>query len=465
MKVKYLIAGAGPTGLGAAYRLKELGEDDFLVIEREAGPGGLARSFIDSEGFTWDIGGHVHFSRYEYYNQALDRALAPGDWLWHERDASVWIRDRFVPYPFQSHIRYLANEDTWRCLDGLFKRTLGAPDRQTPPTFLEWIYAAFGAGIAELFMVPYNQKVWASPLDRMSCDWIADRVAAIDLVNVVRNVVLAQDERSWGPNNRFRFPRIGGTGTLWRAMADAIGRDHVVYGVNLVGIELRENVAFVSPDDGIEYEFLVSSLPVDRLCTLVRGLPDGFVAAAGRLVHSTTHIVGLGLRGQPREELGEKKWMYFPESNCPFYRATVFSNYSPSHTPDPSRFWSLMTETSESVEKPLMRERLVDATIRGAIATRLIDSETAVVSTWVHTAPYGYPVPSLDRDGILDRVISALEEKMIFSRGRFGGWRYEVSNQDHSFMQGVELIDRLVTGASESTYVLPHAIGRSSSTQ
>jgi len=43
----------------------------------------------------------------------------------------------------------------------------------------------------------------------------------------------------------------------------------------------------------------------------------------------------------------------------------------------------------------------------------------------------------------------------VFSRGRFGGWKYEVSNQDHSFMQGVELVDRLVRGEPEITYFDP----------
>ena len=50
--VKYLIIGAGPTGLGAAYRLKELGENDFMVLEAHDYPGGLAASFTDEAGFT-----------------------------------------------------------------------------------------------------------------------------------------------------------------------------------------------------------------------------------------------------------------------------------------------------------------------------------------------------------------------------------------------------------------------------
>ena len=71
-RVKYLIIGAGPTGLGAAYRLKELGENDFLVLEAEAYAGGLAASFKDNAGFTWDVGGHVVFSHYAYFDQLVD---------------------------------------------------------------------------------------------------------------------------------------------------------------------------------------------------------------------------------------------------------------------------------------------------------------------------------------------------------------------------------------------------------
>ena len=47
---RIVIVGAGPTGLGAAYRLKELGHDNFVVIDGLSHVGGLARSFVDEHG-------------------------------------------------------------------------------------------------------------------------------------------------------------------------------------------------------------------------------------------------------------------------------------------------------------------------------------------------------------------------------------------------------------------------------
>ena len=46
----------------------------------------------------------------------------------------------------------------------------------------------------------------------------------------------------------------------------------------------------------------------------------------------------------------------------------------------------------------------------------------------------------------------------IFSRGRFGAWKYEVGNMDHSFMQGVELADRSVLGTEETTVWHPDRV-------
>ena len=54
--MKYLIIGAGPSGLAFANRLLERGEKDFLVLEEENEAGGLCRSVL-AGGFPLDRGG------------------------------------------------------------------------------------------------------------------------------------------------------------------------------------------------------------------------------------------------------------------------------------------------------------------------------------------------------------------------------------------------------------------------
>jgi hypothetical protein len=82
----------------------------------------------DRQGFTWDYGGHVIFSHYEYFSKVLDH-LQQGEWNTLEREAWVWMRDRFVPYPFQNNVHRLPEEDLQKVLDGLLEveRTKNAP--------------------------------------------------------------------------------------------------------------------------------------------------------------------------------------------------------------------------------------------------------------------------------------------------------------------------------------------------
>jgi hypothetical protein len=152
--------------------------------------------------------------------------------------------------------------------------------------------------------------------------------------------------------------------------------------------------------------------------------------------------------------------MYFPEANCPFYRVTYLSNYSPFMTPDKDRYYSLLCETSASPAKPVDASRVVEQTVEGLINAGMISREETrdIVSTWHYYADYSYPTPSVDRDQILSVVIPWLEERGIFSRGRFGMWKYEVSNTDHTLMQGVELVNRIVLGEPETTIGMEYRV-------
>lgn len=449
---RVVILGAGPTGLGAAYRLKELGHDNFQVYDRASQVGGLATSHKDEKGFTWDIGGHVQFSHYRYFDDLMLKALG-ANWLNHERESWVWIEGKFVPYPFQNNIRYLRPETRWKCLQGLIQ-LYKQPFQGRPQNFREWIDATFGPGLADVFMVPYNFKVWAYPGEEMDFNWIGERVAVTDLEKVLDNVLHEKDDLSWGPNNTFQFPTRGGTGAVWEGVADLLGRDKITLNAEVAGVDAGAKKVVFKDGTSDSYDTLISTLPIDRLIALAE--LDTLKESAAQLRYSSSHIIGIGLGGQPPATLSKKCWMYFPESNCPFYRVTVFSNYSPNNVPDIDRHWSLMAEVSESPHKPVDADTIVEDTIEGLFATQLVNKSHDILSTWSYRAHYGYPTPALGRDAALNALHPQLEKHQIYSRGRFGGWKYEVSNQDHSLMQGVELVDKLVHGVPEVTYWFPN---------
>jgi protoporphyrinogen oxidase len=450
--MRLVILGSGPTGLGAGLRAKQLGLDKFEIFERSSHVGGLASSFQDEKGFTWDIGGHVQFSHYQYFDELMVRALGE-KWLHHQRESWVWIEGRFVPYPFQNNIRHLSPQSRWKCLQGLIELYREAPGGR-PANFGQWIDRTFGKGLAEVFMRPYNFKVWAYPPEELDFGWVGERVAVTDLEKVLYNVLHEKDDLSWGPNNTFQFPFRGGTGAVWESVADMVGRDRIALNAEAVRIDPKAKRVYFAGGREAEYDVLISTIPIDQLVDLA-GL-DHLKPQAAKLKYSSSHVIGVGLAGKPPAALSKKCWMYFPENDCPFYRVTVFSNYSPNNVPDIERYWSLMGEVSESPHKPVDAKTVVQQTVDGMRKTNLIDKNSEVVSTWHHCAKYGYPTPALGRDAALNAIQPELEKQDIYSRGRFGGWKYEVSNQDHSLMQGVELINWLVHGSPEVTYPFPN---------
>ncbi len=447
---RVVIIGAGPTGLGAAWRLQELGARDYLVLEAKSGPGGLSASDVDPAGFTWDVGGHVQFSHYRYYDALLDRALGDA-WLHHERESWVWIDGRFVPYPFQNNIHRLSPADRDRALAGL-RRAAASRTGRSAENFKSWILETFGEELAELFLFPYNLKVWGYPLDSIGVQWMGDRVAVPDIARIQGNIERARDDLSWGPNRTFRFPERGGTGAIWNGVAALLDPRRLLYRARVVRVDSRARVVTLADGRQFPYDSLVSSVPLGAFCGICDGLEPRTQQAVGTLLHSSCHVLGIGLRGPEPETLRTKCWMYFPEPASPYYRVTVFSNYSPHNVPEGEGFWSLMAEVCETPRKPVDASRLREWCLDALAADRLLPPDSRVVSFWHRREEFGYPTPTVGRDEALSAVRTDLERRRIYSRGRFGAWKYEVSNQDHSCMQGVEVIDRL-TGAGEEVTI------------
>ncbi len=454
---EFAVIGAGPTGLGAALRLLELNCHDFLVIDTAAEPGGLASSCVDEKGFTWDLGGHVQFSHYAKFDEYMDLAFPAEEWLWHERESWIWMKDRFVPYPFQNNLHRLNPGDRWKAVEGLFQAHENA-NASAPSCFQDWILKTFGPGIAELFLIPYNQKVWAHPLEEMDFRWVGERVAIPSLQGVVKGVCLAEDQVSWGPNRRFRFPLKGGTGAIWRSLGRRIPEANLRLSSRVESIDAARRILRLNGGREIRYETLINTAPLNWLA---RAAGDNALAGqANGLKSSSVHVVGIGVEGQPPDSIQKMCWMYFPGPDASFYRVTLFSNYSPHNVPEPNRMWSLMAEVSESAHRPVNQTELVEQVASQMVHLGLIPDAEKIISRWHKKLTPGYPTPSLGRDAIVDAALAAWEERRIYSRGRFGAWKYEVSNQDHSFMQGIEVVDHVILGAAELTLRSPDFVNQ-----
>ena len=450
---KIVIVGAGPTGLAASYRLKELGYNNFTMLEARHKVGGLASSETSPNGFTYDIGGHVLFSHYEYFDRLFDKLMGD-EYQELLRESWVWMEERFLPYPFQNNIKYLSKETVFECLMGIIEAQKQPLDLSRFANFEELIYGVFGAGIAKHFMMPYNFKVWAHPPRMMNKEWIGERVSVVDIKRVLGNVIHDRDDAGWGPNSTFKYPLYGGTGGLFERIVPYV-QDHLRLDAEVAHIDTAAKEVALKDGTREPYDVLLSTMPMDKLVHAMNGeTPEEVRAEAKRLRHSGSYIVGVGIK-QPVPS--KKCWMYFPESNAPFYRLTYLSNYSPEVVPDAARYYSLLAEVSHSEFKPVNRETVVDETIQGLVNTRMISDADRkdIVDAYLIERDYTYPTPSLERDRALATIHPFLESRDIYSRGRFGAWRYEVGNMDHSVAQGVEWVNRIVCNdeANELTYL------------
>lgn len=437
-----VIVGAGPAGLGAAHRLAELGDRDWLVLEAEDRVGGLAKSYVDSAGFTWDVGGHVMFSSSPYYSALCERVLE-GRCLVHVRESWIRTHGRYVPYPFQSNLRALPLEAAVDCIDGLYRAWAGRTG-QRPASFADWIADTFGDGIRRHFMEPYNLKVWATPLELMSASWIAERVAVVEPRRVLELALAGEQDATWGPNATFRYPAHGGTGGMWERVAAPL-RHRIRTGARVIAIDPAARCLTLAGGETIRFRRLITTMPLDVLCRIAAGCPDGVREAAAGLTRNRGVMIGLGVE---RGRVSDKNWVYFPDPEVPFYRLTFLSNYSPHIVPggEVERYSALLLEVSVSPHRPADEATLAERSVDALVAEGILEpaDRDRIVSVWQLAIPYSYPVPTLDRDRRLAQVEGWLASAGISSVGRFGAWRYEVGNMDHSFMMGVNAVEGLL---------------------
>jgi len=163
--------------------------------------------------------------------------------------------------------------------------------------------------------------------------------------------------------------------------------------------------------------------------------------------------MGIGL--EKKIETG-RCWIYFTDAEMPCYRATYFSHYSPNNVPngDTNRYSSFMCEMSFRIDENPDPNQMMEKMIAGLIRAGMIEEadRSRIVSRYHRIVGYSYPIPTLGRDQALQALQPELLKKGVYSRGRFGAWRYEIGNMDHSVMMGVEAVNNILTGSKEEVF-------------
>ena len=170
-KFKYIILGAGPSGLSFASTLLEHGENSFLVIEQEEVPGGLCRSKI-IDGSPLDIGGgHFLDVKNKVATDFLFKFLPREDWCIHNRKSTILLGDYQIDYPIESSIWQLPIYQQIEYLESI--AYCGANlKKKSPKSFHDWIIWKLGNKIAEEYMIPYNKKIWSMDLNELGTYWM-----------------------------------------------------------------------------------------------------------------------------------------------------------------------------------------------------------------------------------------------------------------------------------------------------
>ena len=143
----------------------------------------------------------------------------------------------------------------------------------------------------------------------MQCSWLGERVAAPDVKKVTKMVVLNQTAGNWGPNATFRFPARDGTGGIWVAVSKTLPKDKLRLGTpgTVESVDAGKKSVVMKDGTTIKYHKLVSTMAVDALAEAMGD--KELVSLSKELYYSSTHVIGVGVRGHRPERIGDKCWV------------------------------------------------------------------------------------------------------------------------------------------------------------
>jgi protoporphyrinogen oxidase len=377
--LKFLILGAGPSGLSFAHGLLRRGERSFLVLEKEEVAGGLCRSAM-VDGAPLDIGGG-HFLDVKR-REVLDlvfQFMPESEWTLHNRRARIRLAGTEVEHPLEGNLWQLPLETQVDFLESI-ARAGCVSDTPSPELFEDWIRWKLGTRIADDYMIPYNRKIWSMDLNRLGTYWL-HKLPDVSLRDTLASCLYRQPMGSLPAHGQFLYPKAHGYGEVWRRMGEALG-ERLLTSTPITRIDLATRTV----NETFQAETIVNTTPWP-LWRNFATLPPEIDAAIAGLVQ-----VPIDVDYVPEDPGSDAHWLYEPNESISYHRILGRTNFCP----DSRGYW---TETNA---------------VRSAATPR----------HFRHHNPFAYPVNTSDKPLLVARIEQWARAASILPLGRWGTWEH-----------------------------------------
>lgn len=392
-----LIVGAGVSGISYANFTK----NDYIVIEKEPEVGGYCRT-IQRNGYVWDYSGHFfHFRNQDIENLVCEN-IEKTSLINAEKHTQILYDGKYIDFPFQKNIHQLEKEEFIDCLYDLFN----ASDNDEYESFKGMIYAKLGKSIADKFLIPYNEKLYACELDSLDVDAMGRFFPKAEKKDIILNF-RATNNSSY--NDHFAYPQ-GGAIEYINSLVKNIDSSKIFIGEELESIDVENRIAFTNKRE-IKYDNLISTMPFPVLlnkCNLK--YPKGVFTCNKVLVFN------LGFDSESNDK--RNSWIYIPNKEVIFYRIGYYNNIIGGDKM--SLYVEIgFPENVELKETSFYLEQVLNDLKRLNIVTSqsLVDYEVVLMNpAYVH-------INKKSTDA-LSYYKNILAQNNVYSIGRYGSWTY-----------------------------------------
>ena len=430
-----VILGTGMAGFGAAYRLFADGITPVMYDKNEY-HGGHTASFRSANGFLFDIGPHISFTK-DTRIQELFADSVEHQYKTVPITLNNYWRGYWPLHPVQLHLHGLPDDVIIKVIAD-FVATRDAAERPVR-NYAEWLLASFGRTFAELFPMQYTRKYHLTTAENMSTDWLGPRIYRPTLEEVLRGA-LSPTVPQVHYITQFRYPSDGGFVSYLKKF---VPLGNLRLGHELVSINPQSRQLRFANGLATSYDALISSVPLPDLVRMISGTPQDVLDAARQLACSSCVLVNLGVN---REDLSTAQITYFYDEDICFTRLGFPHMLSATNVPPGmgsiqaevyfSRKYKPWTGSPEDWIQPVVKDLRRCGILRED--DRLLFSSAVLV-------PYANVIFDLDRAAALQTVHGYLDDLDIAYCGRYGDWGYMWT--DESFKSGELAAERVLSRA------------------